>query len=535
MPRSSLFGSVINAQEYLSLAAAADYHSDKAPSPQHQAAKLYVELDRLARMTEETAMRYRVRMGKLPKSARSPKDDVLWGWSAANCNEARDVYLRGLWKHGEVSEALIRGGFCLHEGVDESAIPAEVALLSPAADHDSMQMAMQLIQRVAFCRDDVSHTDTGCVPVTSVSLATATSAGSTQVPEIGLSEKETRRRKFDRAVADKALRMKKQPHQTPEQYIESTRAVTCGGYTQQSTGFVARDSPAGRWCLHPSCLFQTHQECNIHQWSDIATLEQHAAPAHCANPPKSDRQKRRHGRYSQHLGIPNSRGYKRLMQETAHALCVSCFTSARTLPVDRNKPNSQQMYVAPPPHWPFILDRSLQLAGPALEQAVARYAALIPVARRKSLSARQCQLGHRMVLVTEAELRQLWSQSSTEATRRQLLDDVVAALGRAVCELQIVGPAAGETACVKQEVCTVQTLHLGGEMVVTAHPQLAEVEPDVLGADPDLDVSGVVRKCKPAVVFSVAFRWPQATAWRRKVGLSSTPNGDGTFVVVLGM
>jgi hypothetical protein len=95
MPRSALLSAVLGPEEYLTLAAAADYHSNEAPDPLRQAAKLYIELDRLAAVLEQTAGRdqpavpsdesppaapltysYRVRMGKLPLEARSPKDDV---------------------------------------------------------------------------------------------------------------------------------------------------------------------------------------------------------------------------------------------------------------------------------------------------------------------------------------------------------------------------------------------------------------------------------------------------------------------------
>ena len=40
MPRSSVFGSVINAYDYLQLAAAADYHDEAAPSPLRKAVRV---------------------------------------------------------------------------------------------------------------------------------------------------------------------------------------------------------------------------------------------------------------------------------------------------------------------------------------------------------------------------------------------------------------------------------------------------------------------------------------------------------------
>jgi len=78
-PRSRLFreqGSV-SREEYVLLAGAADYHSCSAPAPTRRAAKSLVELDRATAMAE---LGYRVCLGKLPPTARSPKDDLIWGW-----------------------------------------------------------------------------------------------------------------------------------------------------------------------------------------------------------------------------------------------------------------------------------------------------------------------------------------------------------------------------------------------------------------------------------------------------------------------
>ena len=207
------------------------------------------------------------------------------------------------------------------------------------------------------------------------------------------------------------------------------------------------------FCVH---VFHTKQ------WLTAEAPGQHTAAAYCLSEPTQDRQKGGMGRYSQHLGIPNSRGNERLVQEIAHGLCVSCFTSTGLLH-EKSKPN-EQMYLAPPPHWPFIADQSLRFAGIALKLLVTPYAASIPVARSKSqdLCARRVQVGHRMILVTKAELQHLWRQNPTGGARQQLLGSVVAALGSAVGALEVVETVEGEARCVKQELCTVQTGHIGG-------------------------------------------------------------------------
>eukprot|EP01052_Picozoa_sp_SAG31_P019059 SAG31_NODE_1375_length_8594_cov_2.810477_9_plen_569_part_00 len=103
MPRSLLFNEVLNAEEYLTLAAAADFHSKECPDPFRQAAKLYVEVDRLAAVLEHNCAsrqlvnpqddahttvsteQYRVRLGQLPAEARSPKNDVCLSIWSRSC------------------------------------------------------------------------------------------------------------------------------------------------------------------------------------------------------------------------------------------------------------------------------------------------------------------------------------------------------------------------------------------------------------------------------------------------------------------
>ena len=87
---------------FVQLAAAADFHSKLQPAPTRKCAKSMVELDRAAAMAEAG---YHVRLGKLPPEAKSPKDDLIWGWHQ---HHPADSQLRAIssWGH----EATTVGG-----------------------------------------------------------------------------------------------------------------------------------------------------------------------------------------------------------------------------------------------------------------------------------------------------------------------------------------------------------------------------------------------------------------------------------------
>lgn len=115
LPRSGLFGSLMSAAEYISLAAAADFHSVEHPAPRRRAAKAMIELDRAAAMHERG---YCVRLGKLPPEARSPKDDIIWGWPTTF---AASGWLQQCWPSSAPAVELARCGFdLLQRGNDET-------------------------------------------------------------------------------------------------------------------------------------------------------------------------------------------------------------------------------------------------------------------------------------------------------------------------------------------------------------------------------------------------------------------------------
>ena len=138
LPRSKLFAAVagVTRAEYLVLTGAADFHSAEAPAPRRKAAKSMIELDRLAAMAEAG---YSVRMGKLPPEARSPKDDLCWGWPIATGSSsgsgsgaagggalfADDLMGVGLpWGQTDaaVGSDFVRCGYWVTEGAGDAAV-----------------------------------------------------------------------------------------------------------------------------------------------------------------------------------------------------------------------------------------------------------------------------------------------------------------------------------------------------------------------------------------------------------------------------
>lgn len=416
MPRSSLLGEVLSAKEYLSLAAAADYHSKEAPSPLRQAAKSFIELDRLATIAETE--NYRARMGKLPSEARSPKDDVLWGWPAAGSGESshRDAELRDRWNSSEVCRSLVQGGLWMHDVEDERELPSELSVLSPAASAATLRQTMELVAGVAAARDAGVAWNKGKVAV---------------------------------------------------------EAAERSGYDA--------DERAKWKALRRS------------RWSSQGT---------------NDKVKEQMGKLKSNMKsgpATNAKAERRLVQELAHAACVSAFVGAP----------SATLYLAPPPYWPFVLNGSVQLAGPALERVVAAAAELVPVSRRRALTARRVQLGHRLVLVSEAELEQL--QHRDNSSGDGVTRDATWVLAAACSALRGDG--------------------LDG-MQARTDVQCQKVNRSTATADTetsDLNVCGAVRTAAPTLVaHSVAVSWRQAAAWRQKeLGLEDTT--AGAFTVELGI
>ena len=61
LPRSILFSNIVTAEEYIHVAAAADFHSTEHPAPRRKAAKSMIELDRLAAMQQVSQLGGRVK------------------------------------------------------------------------------------------------------------------------------------------------------------------------------------------------------------------------------------------------------------------------------------------------------------------------------------------------------------------------------------------------------------------------------------------------------------------------------------------
>ena len=76
------------------------------------------------------------------------------------------------------------------------------------------------------------------------------------------------------------------------------------------------------------------------------------------------------------LAVPCGKVERRLLHELAHAACVRHWTDDRAI------------LLSPPPHWPYVWDRSAFLAGGPVEAAAAGAESAVPHRCRLALVAR---------------------------------------------------------------------------------------------------------------------------------------------------
>ncbi len=210
----------------------------------------------------------------------------------------------------------------------------------------------------------------------------------------------------------------------------------------------------------------------------------------------------------------NKRAELRLMQAVARANCVNCTPKA-------------PLRMAAPPHWPFVWDYAIQLAGAVVETLVAAVAARVPRARWLGLCARRVQLGHRLTLLTERELEQLMQPCYSDGETHE------GQKGRTQC---LDGP----------QLLSMSAAALGGALEGSNGPRasadLCTVKPSTVPIDQeesderamDCAISGALRVAPPKLLHQVEIVWPAAAAWRRSLGLAESPEQSG-FFVELGM
>lgn len=522
-PRSALFGRVIDAQEYASLASAADYHCEAVPSPLHAAAKLQVELDRCAAMAE---LGYRVRMGKLPPEAKSPKDDVLWGWVAPSgggggdgdgdgggggatsvasaavttatggVSQEHDIVLRRRWSRSAVSSALVQAGLWMHEaqqckptagelerhggddhsgdvGCDEwvggSSLPSELSLLAPGVGcHDALRRTMRLVEQAVAARDSG---DRGF----RLEVCAAPRTG------------------YD------AIERMKWKARRRQQWLGRPEAGRGGGAAPH--GPVKAPQPQGESRLRsgPAQNAKAHRRA-VQRLARAAGILAVAA----STQPMMSR--------SDGADIDDSDGGSLHMTVSGTA--------------------KAELLLVSPQYWPFVWDGgSVQLAGPALEGALAAVARAVPRARRLALSARRVQLGHRLTLLTlrgggNGGAAAAGTGAAGQQGATQLLASAAATLTSTLSNLQVVGD-------VQRQPCQVIS-RSDGELLIK--PRAAK---DHKGGKPDAAVCGAMCVDVETVLYSVAVRWPEAAAWRTEMrGLRVDDGSDGgldTFTVELGI
>ena len=573
MPRSELLGGCIDASEYLVLAGAADYHSKETPSPLRAAAKSFVELDRLAAIVESTtpppaatgassgndAVAYRVRMGKLPRSANSPKDDVLWGWKpplsspstqpaaaildgSADCSDGasawealvqQDCQLRRRWSTSVVCTALIEGGLWLHEAtamvatqeeeqdnvapgdLSAATLPGELSVLAPDATAADITATMALIQKVVTARDDagLGWWDAR-VPVE------AQARGGYDAQE---------RNKY------KAMRRARWAN------VKALGPVKGGGLDKtQLRGEAALQTGPAQNARAARRLLQV-----LARASCVCTYHDH------------DQEATALGR----IRVARNRRGEASGGDPSFLAAEGVVGASSSAP----EPVQSTLFLVPPPHWPFIYDDDceivatggggIQLVGARLEEIVAEAAALVPVVYRRGLTARRMQLGHRLTVLTAAELQSVGAKD-TDLPHHSTTTQVVEAEGQDQQEENRpqpppagAGAGAGGVLHVIGSLLASAASMLGSEdalagLVLAAGPEDATTQPTTTSgglqvehaqetkAQLELAVSGAIRAHAPAVrLHTCTVCWPQATAWRKWLGLSE----QAEFVVELGI
>ena len=249
LPRSRLFGSLMSADEYVSLAAAADFHSVEHPAPRRRAAKAMIELDRAAAMHEHG---YCVRLGKLPPEARSPKDDIIWGWPTAFAASTR---LQQCWPSSAPAVELSSCGFnLLQTSADETTSAhshrwSALELLTPdATDAERQELLSRLRPLLVESTGGVVTRGTTGVQIVSTVPGSDSVAGKSGTAD------SRKRRKDER----RAARMSQQRPKTPaatgntaaaQESHEVSIAITAAG-ERQPKHFQGRNE---RRLLHELC------------------------------------------------------------------------------------------------------------------------------------------------------------------------------------------------------------------------------------------------------------------------------------------
>eukprot|EP01052_Picozoa_sp_SAG31_P019060 SAG31_NODE_1375_length_8594_cov_2.810477_10_plen_339_part_00 len=201
--------------------------------------------------------------------------------------------------------------------------------------------------------------------------------------------------------------------------------------------------------------------------------------------------------------ISNAHGQRKIVQILARANCIGC---TRQTPLE----------LAPLPHWPFVWDHGIELAGRVLEEIVEPAAKTVPRARQLGLVARRKQLRHRLTLVSESELRHLQRVQSDEWST---------------------GKRSGKDASQLLESAEQALCHaLGGPDAPYATGSCRVDSQGLPSRDEAHVLCGAVKFACPTRLHYIVLQWPAASRWRCELGLAEFPNAevDG-FLVELGL
>ena len=315
LPRSRLFARLLSKDDYLALAAAADFHSVEHPMPRRRAAKAMIELDRAAAMHEGG---YCVRLGKLPPEARSPKDDVLWGWPSTFVACAQ---LQQCWAASIPAREMAFCGYSLHrastgagapdgKGDEQAHRARSLELLTPDATAEEREGLLQRLRPLLPGQ--------GAAEVEVKVVSTLPKADGGGGKGGGNTADSRKRRKAERRAARLAA--------------QRPKAASADTGPQQPFGAAAE-----------------------------AGVTVRAAPQPAAAPP-------------QHF---QGRNERRLLHELCHGMLLRHWTADSPI-----RGAGSCVLASAAPCWPYVWDDGIHAVGAAVEEAVAPHLPQLPAKAR---------------------------------------------------------------------------------------------------------------------------------------------------------
>lgn len=343
LPRSRLFGSLLSVDDYVSLAAAADFHSVEHPAPRRRAAKAMIELDRAAAMHERG---YCVRLGKLPPEARSPKDDIIWGWPATSAASSQLVQR---WCRSAPAEEFASCGFnLLHEGRDKS--PAD------EPKHASARLALQLL-----------------------------------TPDATVAERNDLMARLRPLLPGGCGSASGDDEATTNMEAQIVSTVPNSSNSGDGGGAAGTADARKRRKAERRAARLARQRPKLDAAAESGALAHEVPDDTGVALPAADRQPK-------HF---QGRNERRLLHELCHALLLRHWTADYPPSIGLR---GSCVLASQPPCWPYIWDTGIHAAGPLVEGIAAPFIVQLPLGAQLAWQVRSGWLSPRVCLLTEDEL-----------------------------------------------------------------------------------------------------------------------------------